>query len=80
MIEGTAKYKSKTWATWLALLGGSLGLHRFYLRGLSDAWAWLFPLPTLMGVYGVLRARQYGLDDHLSWILIPLLGLMLDIV
>ena len=77
MIEGTAKYKSKTWATWLALLGGSLGLHRFYLRGLSDAWAWLFPLPTLMGVYGVLRARQYGLDDHLSWVLIPLLGLML---
>ena len=24
-----ARYKSKTFATWLALVGGSLGLHRF---------------------------------------------------
>ena len=70
-------YKSKTWATWLALLGGSLGLHRFYLHGMADPWGWLSSLPTLLGVYGVHRARTLGLDDGLSWLLIPLLGLML---
>ena len=30
--------RSQTIATWLALLGGRLGLHRFYLHGLSDRW------------------------------------------
>jgi hypothetical protein len=77
MTAAGADYKSKTWATWMALVGGSLGLHRFYLRGLSDRWAWFFPLPTLLGLYGVFRARTFGLDDPLSWLLMPLLGLML---
>jgi len=71
------KPKSKLLATWLALLGGSLGLHRFYLYGWRDRWAWLFALPTLVGLYGVQRMREYGQDDHLAWLLIPLLGLML---
>lgn len=71
------RYTSKTLATWLALVGGSLGLHRFYLRGLRDPWGWFFSLPTLLGAYGVYRARSFGLDDGLSWLLIPLLGMML---
>ena len=69
--------RSKTLATWFALLGGGFGLHRFYLHGKADVLGWLLPLPTLLGLYGVLRARQIGLDDHLSWALIPLLGLVL---
>ena len=77
MTHARAPYKSKTLATWIALLGGTLGLHRFYLAGARDPWAWLFPWPTLLGVYGVHRARSFGLDDRLSWLLIPLLGLML---
>jgi hypothetical protein len=28
--------RSKTIATWLALLGGAVGLHRLYLKGLHD--------------------------------------------
>ena len=45
--------RSQTLATWLALLGGSVGLHRFYLHGLRDPWGWL-PWPfTLAGVWGV---------------------------
>ena len=28
--------KNKTLTVWLAVLGGSMGLHRFYLRGLGD--------------------------------------------
>jgi len=71
------RYRSKTLATWIALIGGAFGLHRFYLHGLSDRWGWLFMPPTLAGLYGVQRMREFGVDDQLAWALIPLLGLML---
>jgi hypothetical protein len=70
-------YKSKTLATWIAVLGGSLGLHRFYLHGFRDRWGWLYPLPTLIGLVGVRRMQEFGQDDRLAWLLIPILGLML---
>ncbi len=66
--------KNKTLSTWLALLGGALGLHRFYLFGKADTLGWFLPIPTALGLYGVMRARHVGLDDHLSWMLIPLVG------
>lgn len=72
-------YKSKTLATWIALLGGAVGLHRFYLHGFGDRWGWLLVPPTLVGVYGVQRMRQLGADDHLAWVLIPLLGATLTV-
>lgn len=66
--------KNKTLAVWLALLGGVLGLHRFYLRGLGDWVGWLHPIPAALGWWGVERVLAYGQDDKLSWLLIPLLG------
>jgi len=66
--------KNKTLATWLAFLGGPLGLHRFYLYGLGDWLGWLLPVPTALGVYGIQRVQALGQDDALSWVLIPLLG------
>ena len=69
--------RSKTIATWLALLGGPLGLHRFYLHGLGDRWGWLLWPPTLVGAYGVQRMRLLGQDDQIAWLLIPLLGLVI---
>ena len=69
--------KSKTLATWIALVGGSLGLHRFYLFGFRDVWGWLHPLPTLLGLYGVQRILDLGQDDRLSWALVPVLGAMI---
>lgn len=66
--------KNKTFAAWLTLLGGPLGLHRFYLRGLGDLYGWLLPIPTALGVYGIERVQRYGLDDGWSWVLIPLFG------
>ncbi len=66
--------KSKTLATWLAFLGGPLGLHRFYLHGLGDWLGWLLPIPTALGVYGLQRVQQFGQDDTMSWLLVPLLG------
>lgn len=71
--------RSKTLATWLALAGGALGLHRFYLYGARDLLAWLHPLPTLAGLLGVLRVRELGQDDRLAWVLLPLLGMMLSV-
>ena len=71
-------YRSKTLAAWLALALGTLGVHRLYLHGLSDRWAWLHPLPSAAGLLGVMRARSLGQDDTLAWVLIPLLGLMIS--
>jgi hypothetical protein len=74
-----SRYRSKTLATWLAVFGGALGLQRLYLFGRHDAWAWLHPAPSLLGLWGVWRMRTLGQDDQLAWLLIPLLGMMLSI-
>jgi 4-hydroxybenzoate polyprenyltransferase len=71
-------YRSKLTATWLAILAGTLGAHRFYLKGWRDPCGWLYPLPALAGWIGVQRMRQIGQDDLLSWALIPLLGLAIS--
>ena len=64
--------KNKTLAASLAFFGGPLGLHRFYLFGLSDSIGWLLPIPTALGVWGFERVAEYGIDDVLSWWLISL--------
>ncbi|MES3001104.1 MAG: hypothetical protein V4787_10470 [Pseudomonadota bacterium] len=66
--------KNKTLAAWLAFLGGPLGLHRFYLHGFTDLVGWLLPIPTALGIYGIARVQQFGLDDPWSWVLIPMIG------
>jgi TM2 domain len=70
--------RSKSVAAWLALTLGTLGAHRFYLRGWRDALAWLHIPPSLLGLAGVVRLRNLGQDDQVAWLLIPLLGLMLS--
>jgi hypothetical protein len=77
MTPTAQSYKSKTCATWTALIGGSIGLHRFYLYGFYDILGWLFSALTLVGWGGVQRMQQLGVDDHTAWVLIPLLGLSL---
>lgn len=69
--------KSKTLATWIALIGGPLGLHRFYLGSLRDSWGWVHALLTFLGVLGVQRVLELGQDDRLAWVLMPLGGLSL---
>jgi hypothetical protein len=68
--------KNKTLAVWLTLGVGALGLHKLYL-GQYNWSAKLAPLPTALGLLGVMRARTIGIDDVTSWVLIPILGMML---
>ena len=72
-----ATTKNKTTAAWLAFIFGQLGVHRLYLFGFRDLWAWLHPLVAALGWWGVERVRLYGQDDQLAWLLIPLLGFTL---
>ena len=53
---------------------GPFGMHRFYLYGSRDPVAWVLSVPSLLGLYGVWRARQWGLDDLWSWLLMPMVG------
>jgi hypothetical protein len=69
--------KNKTITAWLAFIGGPIGLHRFYLFGKQDWVGWLLPLPTILGLYGVQRVRTYGIDDTVSWVLLPVLGFVI---
>ncbi len=73
------RYRSKSLAAWLALLGGALGLHRLYLHGTRDLLGWAHLLPTAVGWVGLQRLQQLGQDDRLAWLLVPLLGLMLSL-
>lgn len=47
----TTRHKNKAFATLLTALLGSIGIHRFYLYGLQDTWAWvrLATLPLSLG-------------------------------
>jgi hypothetical protein len=72
-------YRSKTVATWLAVIAGALGAQRFYLHGWRDLWGWLCPAPTLIGLWGAWRMHALGQDDRLAWLLVPVLGVMLSI-
>ncbi len=73
------RYRSKTMATWLAVALGTLGAHRFYLKGRHDLLAWLHPLPTLVGLAGIVRMQNLGQDDAWASLLSPLLGVMISV-
>jgi hypothetical protein len=73
------RYRSKALATWLGIIAGALGAQRFYLHGARDTLAWLHPGPTLVGLWGAWRMHTLGQDDQLSWLLVPILGMMLSI-
>ena len=77
MTTPPGRHRSKAVAAWLALVGGGLGLHRFYLYGKTDLLAWLHPWPTLAGAYGFWRMREFGVDDAVGGRLVPVLGAML---
>ncbi len=64
------RFRDKTIATLLAALGGTLGLHRFYLSGAGRALPWLYVafcwtlVPTFAGVVEALR---FALTPDARW-------------
>lgn len=66
--------KNKTLAVWLTLVLGPTGLHRIYLLGKYDAISTALLVPSVIGLYGVTRARELGVNDQVSWLLIPFIG------
>ena len=69
--------KNKTTTTYLALLLGIFGAHRFYLKGFGDVWGWLQTVVTAIGLVGIRRIWVLGQDDRLAWMLVPLFGFSL---
>ena len=67
--------KNKTLAVWLTFFLGPTGLHRVYLLGKYDLVSVALLVPSALGFYGVRRAQELGVDDQLSWLLTPLLGM-----
>jgi len=53
MATQPKSHKNKMIAALLASVGGGLGLHRFYLTGFQDKWAWLhaMSLPVSLLIY-----------------------------
>ena len=69
--------KNKTLTVYLALLCGTLGAHRFYLKGFSDVWGWLQLTASAIGFVGMRRVFALGQDDQLAWALVPFFGFSL---
>lgn len=62
-------HKNKTLATLLAVVLGGLGIHRFYLRGAKDPWAWVH----LSSVPLSLLAMFIGAGQPQTFVLAPLI-------
>ncbi len=75
----TKTFKSKTRAATLALLFGVVGAHRFYLRGWRDVLGWLHLPLFAAGVWGVARFVDFGENDVIAEIALPLLGLIVGV-
>lgn len=64
-----APHKNKTLATLLASVFGGLGLHRFYLRGGKDPWAWLHFATAPISLLAVFL----GTDQPVMFLMAPFL-------
>ena len=59
--------KSKLITVALAFPFGTVGLHRFYLGGLRDKFAWAHLLAALAGVIGVMSMQTGAGSPALNW-------------
>lgn len=78
-VGAAPRHRSKAVATWLAVLGGAFGLHALYVHGTRPRVEWLLAPLALAGLAGVVRMRNLGVDDQVSWLLIPMLGIAISI-
>ncbi|HYD63594.1 MAG TPA: hypothetical protein VEC35_24780 [Noviherbaspirillum sp.] len=82
-------HKNKTYAVFLASVLGVIGLHRFYLHGRRDLWAWVYAAATLAyaaivlvesgrGYLGESVPAFFPLPAFAAWIESLYLGLVPD--
>lgn len=67
VAEPAGQHKSKLLTVALAFVFGSLGIHRFYLRGLRDPLAWAHLLATVVGVLGIASLRLGAGTPAFNW-------------
>lgn len=65
--RGLVRGKSKLATVALAFLFGSLGAHRFYLKGPGDKFGWAHLLATVAGVIGIASLRLETGSTALNW-------------
>jgi TM2 domain-containing membrane protein YozV len=68
--SNTSRFRSKTITAALAFFFGSLGAHRFYLRGFRDVFGWAHLLGTAIGIPGFLLLAATERASTLGWVLV----------
>lgn len=70
-------YKNKTLAALLASIGGTFGLHRFYLHGFHDKWGWLHVLSVPVSGLAYFLSQVFSQNLHPFFTAIPIIISML---
>ncbi|HEY3599537.1 MAG TPA: NINE protein [Paraburkholderia sp.] len=66
----TPRFRSKTVTAALAFFFGTIGAHRFYLRGLRDVFGWAHVVGTIIGIPGFLLLAATERASILGWVLV----------
>ncbi|MGZ5817390.1 MAG: NINE protein [Burkholderiaceae bacterium] len=53
-----SRHKNKTLATFFASLLGAFGIHRFYIRGYKDRWAWIHLLSLPLSAIAIILFKN----------------------
>lgn len=68
-LSARPRFRSKTLTALLAFLLGSVGAHRFYLRGWRDIFGWAHVIGTALGIPGVMLLMATQRASALGWTL-----------
>jgi TM2 domain-containing membrane protein YozV len=67
--SASPRFRSKTITALLAFLFGTVGAHRFYLRGSRDVFGWAHVIATALGIPGVMLLVATARTSPLGWAL-----------
>ena len=73
-MKTNTPHKNKTLATFLALLFGGAGLHRFYLHGMRDSWGWLHAASLILSLLLLAGAPERALLINMAPLVLSVLA------
>ena len=77
----TARHKNKTFTAFLAAVFGGFGLHRFYMYGWKDFWAWVHVATVPLSLVLIFsRSDQPIMFTSLPFVLSALAGVLSTLV